>query len=207
MLEVGTVTRLLQEADQGRAEAANQLYALVENDLRRIAHKRKREKDVGPGVDAPITALVNDAFCRLVGKDLTTWMPGDRKKFFGYVSVKVHDLLIDLLRKEDAAVRGGGWRRRDLDDDLPPGDAGPVGQFDLLLDLRAALARLEAFAAEDALLFRVRFFLECTFEETAEILGLSKSDAVRRYQRAQLWLCRELKAYAPDALKEHAHDA
>lgn len=195
MSEAGVITRLLQQADQGQAEAANQLYALVEQDLRRIVHKRKREVALGAGVDASTTVLVDDAFCRLVGQDATTWQPGDRGKFFAYVYTKIHDLLIDLLREQRALKRGGGWRRGELNDDQADPAQGPLGRLELLLDLRAALMRLQEFALDDAVLFRIRFFLDCTFEETAQILGISKTEAVRRYQRIQLWLRRELKEY------------
>jgi len=199
MLEAGEITRLLQEADQGNREAADRLYALVADDLKQIARKHKRAAGVGPEVDASTTVLVDDAYCRLIGQDKTTWQPGDRRKFFGYVATKIHDLLIDLLRKHQAAIRGGDHQRVDLQADHEDPAPGPAGRLDLLVDLQDALLRLQKFAWEDAVLFRIRFFLECTFEETAQIMGVSKTEAVRSHQRTMLWLRRELKEYTLDA--------
>ena len=108
MPEAGDITRLLQEVDAGRPEAANELFHLVEDDLRRIARKRKRAAGIGAGLDASTTMLVDDAFIRLVGQDTTSWHPGDRRKFFGFISRKIHDLLIDRLREQQAQKRGGG---------------------------------------------------------------------------------------------------
>jgi RNA polymerase sigma factor (TIGR02999 family) len=197
MREAGDITRLLQEAEQGNREAAERLFVLVEEDLRKIARKRKR----GINVDANVstTVLVDEAFCRLVGQAKTAWQPGDRRKFFGYISVKIHDLLIDLLRKQQAKERGGDWQRVELEAEQEGPSPGPADRLDLLLDLKDALLRLQEFAWNDAVLFRIRFFLECTFEETAEIMGISKTEAVRSYQRTQLWLRRELKEYDLDA--------
>jgi RNA polymerase sigma factor (TIGR02999 family) len=199
MAEAGDITRLLQEADQGKAEAANQLFALVEPDLRRIARKRKRVAGVGAGLDAATTVLVDEVFCRLVGKNATTWATGDRRKFFAYVSNKIHDFLIDELRKQQAQKRGGDVPHAVFEGDVADSASGAVDHLDLLVDLHAALLRLHEFAPEDAILFRIRFFLECTFEETADLMGTSKTEAVRSYQRTQLWLRRELKEYNLDA--------
>jgi RNA polymerase sigma factor (TIGR02999 family) len=199
MAEPGDITRLLQEADQGKAEAANQLFALVEPDLRRIARKRKRLAGVGAGRDASTTVLVDEVFCRLVGQQATTWQTGDRRKFFAYVANKIHDFLIDELRKQQARKRGGDVPHAGLEGDVADPSPGVIGHLDLLLDLRAALLRLQQFAPEDAILFRIRFFLECTFEETADVMGTSKTVAVRSFQRTQLWLRRELKEYNLDA--------
>jgi RNA polymerase sigma factor (TIGR02999 family) len=199
MPQAGDITRLLREADQGKPEAANQLFGLVEEDLRRIARKRKRLAGVGVGVDASTTVLIDDAFCRLVGQDATTWQPGDRRKFFAYVSTKIHDLVIDRLREQQAQKRGGGQSPAPLEHDAPDAPAGPLGCRELLVDLQAALLRLQQFALEDAILFRIRFFLDCTFEETADILGLSKTEAIRSFERTKLWLKRELKEYNLDA--------
>jgi RNA polymerase sigma factor (TIGR02999 family) len=199
MPEAGDITRLLQEADQGHPEAANQLFVLVEQDLRRIARKRKRVAGVGVDVDTSTTVLVDDAFCRLVGRDAAKWQPGDRHKFFAYVSTKIHDMLIDRLREQQAQKRGGGQSPAPLEHDPTDAPSEGRGYLDLLQDLKAALERLQKFALEDAILFRIRFFLDCTFEETADIMGLSKTEAVRAFQRTKLWLQRELKEYNLDA--------
>jgi RNA polymerase sigma factor (TIGR02999 family) len=197
--EPGTITRLLQEADQGLPGAANRLFVLVETRLRRIARKRRRAAGFGPKVDAPTTALVHDAFLRLVGQGQTTWQPGDCRKFFRYAATKIHDLLIDEIGKQQAQKRGGDRQRVELGADPECPAPGPAGDLDLQLDLRDALDCLEAFAWEEATVFRIYVYLEWTFEETAEVLGLSKTKTQRIYKRAKLWLRRKLKAYAPTA--------
>src|SRR5436309_13836776 len=101
----GDVTLLLQKAEQGDRNAADALYRLVEKDLRAIAGKRKKRFE-NP-LEGSTTVLVDDAFCKLVGNDVTIWQPGDRGKFFSYVANKIHDLLVDTARAQLAQKRGG----------------------------------------------------------------------------------------------------
>lgn len=195
MPEPDNVTGLLQAADRGDVEAANRLFLLVQEDLKKIARKHKRAAGVGGEICT--TILVDNVFLRLVGKDVTPWRPGDRRKFFGYASTKLHDMLIDLLREQRAAKRGGGQAHGELAEDMAASASG--GQdLELLIDLKEVLGRLEHFALEDAIVFRMRFFLDSTFEEIAQIMGISKSEAVRSCQRTRLWLQRELEEYNVD---------
>jgi RNA polymerase sigma factor (TIGR02999 family) len=189
------ITRLLQQADQGDLDAAGRLYALVEADLKAIAGKR-RQGALGQ-LDLSTTMLVNDAFLKLVGQNVTAWQPGDRRKFFGLMAVKMHDLLIDAARQVQAHKRGGDRQRLELDEQGPPAAAAATPE--LLLDLKEALDRFAKFAQEDALVFRLRTFLGCTFTEVAEIVDFSETKAKASFQRAQAWLRRELKDYRHDA--------
>src|SRR4051812_6449413 len=84
MTQTGDIPLLLQRADQGDGAADNQLYALVIEDLKQIARKRKRAAEVK--ADVSTTMLVHDAFLQLVGRNVTAWQPGDRRKFFGYIA-------------------------------------------------------------------------------------------------------------------------
>jgi len=197
MPDAGTITRLLNAADAQDAQAADELYRLVKDDLQRIARKRKRVVGVDAGIDASTTALVDDAFCRLVGRDETTWRKGDRRKFFSYISRKIHGDLIDLIRREKADKRGGQLQREDLGDNRPV--PVPDNYLQMLIDLQAALDKFEQFDPEGAVLVRYRHFLGCTFEEAAELLGMSKTETIRTHQDAMLWLKRELKEYNLDA--------
>lgn len=199
MSQAGDITRLLRLADQGDRQASNQLFMLVENDLKAIARKRKR---AAPGLsrDVATTFLVDEAFCRLVGQDAATWDAGDRRKFFGYASTQIHDLLIKTARAERAAKRGGGHHRVELENNEPAEpSAGAIDDLQLLLDLKNALDRFEQFSPQDALLFRLRYFLDCTFDEVAEVVSVSPTEAKRAYQRARMWLQRELKEYNIDS--------
>lgn len=198
MTQAGDITLLLQQADQGDPDADGRLYTLVLDELKKIARKRKRA--AGSGADVSTTILVHDAFLRLVGQDATTWQPGDRRKFFGYISQKMHDLLIDAARKEGAVKRGGEFKQADLDLGVLADVRAPNGtDLTFLLDLKTALAKFQQFARDDAILFRIHYFLGCTVEECAEIMGLSVSAAKRGCKRARLWLQQELKEYRHDA--------
>jgi len=179
-------------------QAANHLFILVENDLKLIARKRKR---AAPGLgDVATTLLVDEVFCRLVGQDAATWDAGDRRKFFGYASNQIHEMLIKTARAERAAKRGGGQQRVELDDQpVSKSAADPIEDVELLLDLKAALDKFEQVSPQDALLFRLRYFLDCTFDESAEVAGVSPTEAKRAFQRTKLWLQRELKEYNLDS--------
>ena len=102
MTEPGEITVLLQKADEGDRDAADALFRLVEQDLRAIAVNRRKAVQAA---DLSTTALIDDAFCQLVGQGKTQWEPGDRGKFYGFISRKMHDLLIDDVRR--AASRRG----------------------------------------------------------------------------------------------------
>lgn len=193
----GEVTVLLQKADQGDRSAADLLYRLVEKDLRAIAGKRKNRQ--AHPLESSTTVLVDEAFCKLVGADVTTWQPGDRGKFFSYVATKIHDLLVDAARTRLAQKRGGDRRQVDLaalDPATPASQA--ADESDFMIDLHSALGRMDAFAPGEARVFRIYYFLGCTFDETAEVLKISATEAKRRVRKAQLWLQRELKEYAHD---------
>jgi RNA polymerase sigma factor (TIGR02999 family) len=197
MSQPGEITNLLQQADQGDRDAADRLFALVENDLKAIARKRKRAAPVGG--EQSTTLLVDDMFVRLVGQQATSWRPGDRQKFFGYAANQIHQLLVKAAQAARAEKRGGGRQRVEAEAMDLAADPGRSESVDLLLDLKDALDRFERFAPEDALLFRVRYFLGCTFDECAEVLGVSATEAKRKFERARLWLESELKEYHIDA--------
>ncbi len=193
-----SLAKLLQEADQGNAEAANRLFLLVKDQLRAVAKKRKSH--VTQGVDLSTTALVDEAFCLVVGQGLTVWDKDTRRKFFAYVATKIHDLLIEAARGQAAQKRGGQYQRAPADvGSLELAQPDDWDNVELLMDLQGALARLESFAPDDARVFRFRYFLNCTFDEVADLLDLSATSAKRCYERTRSWLQRELKEYDHDA--------
>ncbi len=187
---------LLQRANQGDRDAADQLFRRVEADLRAIAGRRRL--GFPAGLDASTTLIVNAAFCRLLrdAKETDT-APADRRAFFRFAATKIHNLLVEIVRAEQAEKRGGDRVR--VEAEMLDAAAGPDDDADVLIDLHAALDRFETFAAEDAALFRIRYFLGCTFAETAELLGISVSEAKRSFQRSKLWLQQQLREYAYDA--------
>ena len=187
-------TCLLQQAEQGNKEAANRLFRQVEDQLRAIAQNRKAQ--VHRGVDLSTTAIIDEAFCMVVGQEMTLWETGSRAKFFRYVATQMHDLLIEAARAHAAKKRGGDLNR--VSDDVGVMGVAASGcweNVELLLDLQSALDKFEAFAANDALIFRLRYFLGSTFDEIAEMLSTSATSVKRSFERARSWLSRELKAY------------
>jgi RNA polymerase sigma factor (TIGR02999 family) len=194
----GEVTVLLQKACTGDRGAADNLYRLVEKELRAIAGKRKQGFD-NP-LDGSTTVLVDDAFCKLVGSDVTTWQPGDRGKFFTYAATKIHDLLVDAARARMALKRAGDRQRVDVND-VDPAALGTsqLEGSDFIIDLKNALDRLESFAPNECRAFRIYYFLGCTFDEAAGILQVSATEVKRLCKKAQLWLQRELKEYGQEA--------
>jgi RNA polymerase sigma factor (TIGR02999 family) len=190
----GEVTMLLQKAAHGDRQAADDLYRLVEKDLRAIAGKRKQRFSNTLG--GSTTVLVDDAFFKLVGSDATVWQPGDRGKFFSYVANKIHDLLVEAARAKLAQKRGGDRKQVNIEtlDPAAP-ESQEIEESDFMIDLKDALARMETFAPQEASAFRIYYFLGCTFDETANILQVSATESKRLMRKAQMWLQRELKGY------------
>ena len=169
----GEITLLLQKADHGDRDAADALYRLVQLDLRAIAGKRKKRFE-NP-LDGSTTLLVDDAFCKLIGRETTTWQPGDRGKFFSYAANKIHDLLVEGAAPKGAEKRGGDRKQYDVNA-LDPAvqNALPEDDSDFVIDLKTSLDKLSVFAEKRARAFRIYYFLGSTFDETAEILGVQR---------------------------------
>lgn len=196
MAEPGDITLLLQLADQGDGQAADQLFRLVEKELRAIASRRQKQINQ----DVTLTGLVDQAFCRLVGENNTQWGSGDRRKFFKYAAIKMHNILIDELRAKQTEKRGRDYERVDLES-VELEDGGNAGQYQtMLLDLKAALDEMPAEAEIDEIVFRIRYFLGCTIEETAEILNLSQSDVKKSSQKTRSWLKWKMASYRQEVL-------
>lgn len=194
----GEVTILLQKAGSGDRATADELYRLVEKDLRAIAGKRKAR--FGNPADGSTTVLVDDAFCKLVGRDGTVWQAGDRGKFFSYAANKIHDLLVEAARTRLAQKRGGDRQQLDVNALDPAAPACQVVQeTEFMIDLKGALDQLDVFAPSEARAFRIYYFLGCTFAETADILQVSATEVKRLTRKAQMWLQRALKDYQHDA--------
>lgn len=190
----GEVTLLLQKAGSGDRRAADELYRLVEKDIRAIVGKRKRRFEVP--LDVATTMLVDDAFCKLVGNDTAIWQPGDRAKFFSFAATKIHDLLVDAARAQATQKRGGDRIRVDLEHFDPSTPVSlALDESDFMIDMKESLERMDNFAPDESRAFRIYYFLGCTFDETANILGISATEVKRLFRKAQLWLQRDLKEY------------
>jgi RNA polymerase sigma factor (TIGR02999 family) len=183
------VTRILSAVEQGDPQAAEQLLPLVYNELRKLAaHKMVQEK---PGQTLDATALVHEAYLRLLGADADQpW--NSRGHFFAAAAEAMRRILIDNARRKQGLCRGGGLHRRELtDEDLL---ATPVS--DDLLDLDQALSKLAQTDPQAADLVKLRTYAGMTVEEVAQFQGVSTRTIKRNWAYARAWLGRALADYA-----------
>ena len=175
------VTQILSDLARGDAHAAAQLLPLVYEELRKLAAARMAEE--GPGNTLTATALVHEAYLRLVRPaDEARW--DNRGHFFAAAAEAMRRILVDAARRK-RTEKHGGHRRRVALTDFP---ATPEVADEQLLDLDAALTRL---AAEDPLAARVvelRHFAGLSVEDAAAALGLSRAAAYRHWTYARAWL-------------------
>jgi RNA polymerase sigma factor (TIGR02999 family) len=176
------VTRLLEGAAAGDPKAAADLLPLVYDELRRLAAARLA--DERPGHTLQATALVHEAYLRLVGGSQPQDWSG-RGHFFAAAAEAMRRVLVNRARDKHRLKRGGGERRRvDLD-----ALADPVGAPDVdLLDLDAALGRLAAVNARAAELVKLKFFAGLSLHEAAVALGVPPRSVDRLWAFARAWL-------------------
>jgi RNA polymerase sigma factor (TIGR02999 family) len=178
------VTRLLSAIEQGDPRAAADLLPLVYDELRRLAARKLARE--APGQTLQATALVHEAYLRLVGTDDQGW--DGRGHFFAAAAEAMRRALVDNARRKAAEKRGGRRERQDLDGvDL----AAPAPPDDLLA-LDEALAKLEARDAVKARLVKLRYFAGLSEQDAAEALGVSRATAHRHWRYARAWLLNEL---------------
>jgi RNA polymerase sigma factor (TIGR02999 family) len=188
-------TQLLAAIERGDAKAADELLPLVYAELRALAARELAHER--PGATLQATALVHEAYVRLVGKDGS----GARSRwdgaghFFAAAAESIRRILVEKARARGAAKRGGDWRRVTLDASAHGSASGAVElDRDALLDLDDALA---AFAREEprkARLVELRSFAGLTLEEAAELLGIAPATADRDWAFARAWLQARLAA-------------
>ncbi len=176
------VTRILSAIEQGDPQAAAQLLPLVYDELRKLAAQRLAQEK--PGQTLQATALVHEAYLRLVGGEQTQDWDG-RRHFFAAAAEAMRRILIDRARHKQTRKAGGGRRRLDLDDIEP---APEEGDGDRLLALDEALRQLEAEDPRKAELVKLRFFAGLSAEQAAAALGVSTSTAEKDWAYARSWL-------------------
>jgi RNA polymerase sigma factor (TIGR02999 family) len=180
------VTRILSALDQGDPHAAEQLLPLVYDELRRLAaEKLAHEK---PGQTLQATALVHEAYLRLVGGETAPhW--DSRRHFFAAAAEAMRRILIDNARRKRMEKHGGGRRRVELDDI----EGGADMQSPDLLALDEALTKLAAEDPIKAQLVNLRYFAGLSLQEAADALGISRATAARYWSYARTWLYCELR--------------
>ena len=187
----GEVTVLLQQIRAGDADAANRLIPLVIDELRSLARRQLRNER--PGHTLPPTALVNEAYLRLVSGQARDWQ--NRAHFIG-VSVSVmRRILIDHARRKQALRRGAGGR----DVVQAEGCAGlSYEQAEELIELNIALDRLNEMNPRQRQVVELRYFGGLSIEETADVLKVSPITVKRDWVSARAWLKGQVR---PEILK------
>jgi RNA polymerase sigma factor (TIGR02999 family) len=178
------VTALLHAWNAGNPNALDDLMPVVYAELHRLAKARLRGEREEHTLQA--TALVHEAYVRLVGQTRIHWI--NRAQFFGTAAELMRRILVDHARERLSAKRGGGATRVELDDALGAAEARDVD----VLALDIALERLERLDARQGRLVVLRFFGGLTIDEVAEVLGISPATAKREWVTAKMWLRREL---------------
>jgi RNA polymerase sigma factor (TIGR02999 family) len=175
------VTRILQAAESGDRNAAEELLPLVYEELRKLAAARMANEL--PNQTLQPTALVHEAWLRLTGNENVKWQ--GRAHFFGAAAEAMRRILIENARRKRALRRGGGRQRLDIEE---VEIAAPAKEQELL-DVDEALEKFAALDKQKAELVKLRYFVGLTIEESAQILGISVPTAKRWwvYARARLY--------------------
>jgi RNA polymerase sigma factor (TIGR02999 family) len=179
------VTRILSAIEQGDPRASEELLPLVYEELRQLAAQKMAQE--APGQTLQATALVHEAYLRLVDRDQMQCWDG-RGHFFAAAAEAMRRILVESARRRQSLRRGGGRQRQELAEvDLrvePP-------QADVLA-LDEALEKLARFEPQAAEVVKLRVFAGLTIDQTAQQLGTSSRSAKRNWAYARAWLRREI---------------
>lgn len=184
------VTELLAAWNSGDESSLERLLPMVETELRRIARNYMRREN--PGHTLQTTALINEAYLKLIDKTQITWQ--NRAQFFGISAQIMRRILIDHAREKKADKRGGGAPHVGLEDVsiLSPQKSSE------LIALDEALTRLAEFDPTKSRIVELRYFSGLTIEETAEVLGLAPITVSVQWRAAKAWLGKEIRGGKTD---------
>jgi RNA polymerase sigma-70 factor (ECF subfamily) len=178
------VTQLLVEWSNGDKSALDKLMPLIYEELKRLAHHyMSRER---PGHTLQTTAVVNEAYMRLINRKSIHWQ--NRAHFFAIAAQSMRSILVDHARSHAYAKRGGGAHKITLDEAMIVSQQKAAE----VLALDDALKELAALDPQQTRVVELRFFGGLTIEETAEVLHLSPATIKREWQTAKAWLYHEL---------------
>ena len=178
------LTQLLIDWSNGDRAALDKLMPLIDQELRRLAHRYMTRERAGHTLQT--TALVNEAFLRLVNRKNLQWQ--NRAHFFGIAAQLMRTILVDHARSHASAKRGGGARKLELD------EAMVVSQQKAseVIALDDALKQLALLDPQQRRIVELRFFGGLTVEEAAEVLQVSPATIKREWSTAKAWLYHEL---------------
>ena len=178
------LTKVLKAIDHGDANAAAPLLPLVYEELRKLAAARLADEQ--PGQTLQPTALVHEAYLRLVGEnDEPRWQ--NRAHFFAAAAEAMRRILVDVARRKSAVKHGGDRIREPLEDVVAP------EKCQELIALDEALSKLAAQDPVKARLVELRYFAGLTGDEAATVLGISSATADRYWTFARAWLHSEVR--------------
>ncbi len=172
------VTGILSQMESGDPSAAEQLLPIVYDELRRLAAAKLAQEKPGQTLDA--TALVHEAYLRLVGD----YAFADRRHFFRVAAEAMRKILIDRARRKQCVRHGGDRERVSLSDVEPAAEL----ESDQLLAMDEALERFSTLEPAKAELVKLRYFGGLTEEDAAAALGISRATASRHWNYARAWL-------------------
>lgn len=180
------VTQILDAIARGDRQAANQLLPAVYQELRQLAAKKLKHE--APGQTLEATALVHEAYLRLVGnEDQPRWE--NRAHFFAAAAEAMRRILVDQARRKQSLKRGGAMERNAMDD-VPIATHAPPEE---IITLHEALDQFSQDEPKKAELVKLRYFVGMTIEEAAEVLGISRATASNYWQYARAWLFSAVK--------------
>ena len=184
---VSDVTRILDRVGQGEANASEELLPVVYEELRKLAAVRMAQ--LPPGQTLQPTALVHEAWLRLVGESDPSPHWNSRGHFFAAAAEAMRRILVERARRKAAVIHGGGLQRIDLNHV----DVAAETDSDLLLLVDEALTALAERNPTAAQLIKLRFFLGLPNAQAAEMLGVPERTATRVWAYARSWLYREIE--------------
>jgi len=180
------VTRILSAIERGDAKAADELLPLVYEELRLLAAQKMSQET--PGQTLQATALVHEAYIRLVGLEKQNWP--SKGHFFMAAAEAMKRVLIDYARQKKSLKRGGDHERVPLDEASMPQNNLPLSED--MIDLDEALEKLSKRDRIKANLVKLRYFAGLTGEQAARTLGISRATAERYWDYACSWLRLEI---------------
>src|SRR5262245_32712183 len=174
------VTQILAKIESGDPTAAEQLLPLVYEELRRLAAQRLAQEK--PGQTLQATALVHEAYLRLVDGNSQKW--SGRGHFFGAAAEAMRRIIVESARRKQSLKAGGGRQKFSLDD----ADVMTFADSEKLLAVDDILDKLAAESPEAAELIKLRVFAVMTVNEAADVLGVSRTTAFRHWTYARAWM-------------------
>lgn len=178
------VTRILSRIESGDPSAAEQLLPLVYDELRKLAAAKLAQEK--PGQTLQATALVHEAYLKLVGTEVQRDF-ANRRHFFSAAAEAMRQILIDQARRKLAVRHGGQWRRVPELPEIPD----TCEQPEQTVQIHELLVKFAAQNGRPAEVAKLRLFLHMTFREIAEVLGVSSDTAEADWAYARAWIQRE----------------